>query len=190
MVASSQETRTMRRTAAVPLAGLALAGAFSAAVSTHAQEPLPSSAELLRELAAIRASLEKLSSHIEALTRQQELDVLVRRIEVKQDRLIPIEAELREARNEGKRLASETEKLDLLETQWRDELVKRRTIDGDGSTDETERQLVMLRQRKETLETQAAANQQRILELENRFDDTRRDIEAVEMLVDERLKLR
>jgi CAP-Gly domain-containing linker protein 1 len=163
---------------------------FVLTASTAAEPVALGGDELLRELASIRASLDKLSVQIEALTRQQELDVLVRRIAVKQDRLIPIEAELREARTDGKRLTSELEKLDLLEIQWKDELIKHGTIDRDESTQQTERQLAMLRERRETLEAQLATNQQRVLELEKRFDDTRREIEAVEDLVDERLKLR
>jgi chromosome segregation ATPase len=167
----------------------ALAAVVALAAAPSAAQPAPVvSDELMKELTAIRAALDKLSAQLEALSRQQELDVLVRRIAVKQDRLLPIEAELREVRNEGKRLSSELEKLDMLETQWKDELLKHGSLETEEATEQTERQLLLLRQRRETLEAQLRANQQRVIDLEARFDETRRDIEAAESLVDERLE--
>ena len=107
------------------LAGLCLALIAIAAMPAGAQEP---SEKLAEDIAGIDRSLERMAVLLETLIGNQQIDILLKRIELKERRLAPLESELRRAEralidieSRVKRMNEEREELeDVVDEEIRD----------------------------------------------------------------------
>jgi len=140
---------------------------------------------LTSELAGMRRSLHEISLLLSAALDQQEMSVLMTRIELKQRRLQPLEVSLRGARGSLESVKDERSHLTDMIEMMREEAGKD-TPDAESLKPEVERgrkQLDRLAEREATL-------RQRIIELEDDLARNQEDIATLEEMVDERLGLR
>jgi predicted RNase H-like nuclease (RuvC/YqgF family) len=162
------------------LAGLSLALITIAAMPARAQEGV---GQLADDLAGINRSLERMAGMLEILIGNQQVEILLKRIEMKERRLAPLESELRRAERalvdleaRVKRLNDEREELeDVLAEEMRE------GIDLEGS--ETRRMQEQLARVAEMEAGRVEEYRRRVLRLEDQLADGRDEI----LILDEQL---
>ena len=164
----------------LPTVLIALPLATVATTSATAQE----NDRMSRELAGIRRSLEEIAQILRQQSTQQERSLLLRRIEMKNDRLLPVEEGIRSALDSKRHLEAEERR--LLEFQ---EQLERDILDAERGSEEAEAertrdQLRQLEVEIERARDEAWAQQQRLIDLENERDDLLEEIEALEARLD------
>jgi chromosome segregation ATPase len=82
-----------------------LVGLFPFSSIAMAQQPQGDLAPVVEELAAIRQSLDRLVGLLDSLERRQQVDLLMKRIEMKERRLAPLEQKSRQNLDEQDSLA-------------------------------------------------------------------------------------
>jgi hypothetical protein len=95
---------------AAAVSGTLLAALLATPAAVEAAQPAGST-RVESELAGIRASLEQIVALLTAQSRRQEGELLLRRIELKTTRLVPIEERLRRVENEIGEVAGERRRL-------------------------------------------------------------------------------
>ena len=151
------------------------------------QDSARESTRLLDEVSGLNHSLERLVTLVDTLVAQQETDILLKRIDMKSRRLIPLEEALRAAREDltetDADLVKVTADVDRLESTLRDH-----TRDGKEGMAEMFRQaLLQERPRLEALETRRAQIESRVRDLEAQIARHQGDLDDLDDLLAERL---
>jgi len=169
------------------------AGALLAVALAHAAAPLaaqqggPSGGEaagLVEEVAGLRSSLDRLVLLLERVAEQQKVDLLLKRVELKERRLIPVASDLRSLEGDYENQKVVVTRYREMLTQMEDALAEeiRRGVDRPDSEPrqmipEFERELQIEIERIEDLE-------RRMRRLEDELEDGRREI----AILDEQLR--
>ncbi len=173
--------------------GLLSAALAFASLPLAAQPPAPpppaaGEQSLEQQMAELNRSVKTLVELLRVYLARQETDVLLQRIALGHRKLAPMETELRELRSKEQALDDERAQYETMLTEFEERA-------GNDSEDGfSEEDLAQMRQHFE-LQMKLTKDkrwklEQRILELENRLEVERQDIDALEELVDERLGLR
>jgi hypothetical protein len=182
------DKRSRHRGTVVTLLALLMA---SVSPSTAAEETVRAaehSDPVVRELGGIREELRALARLLEGLRGGQEVAALLTRLQLKQQRLSPIESLLRSARSEEEAVEQEIERLSAHERTMLDGVG---ADGGDEAPSNTARQeLAVLREQKTILSNRAEALRSRVVEYENDLASALKDLQALEDAVDEHLGLR
>lgn len=179
--------RFSRFVTAVALGG-AIAAAFLVVPVLAAPESESDASHAARELAGIRVQLDRIAALLEEVGTSQQLQALMTRIRLKQQRLSSAESAMRTARTELRNVRDEIGSLAAVQESWRREFD---TMMEEGlERDERRRELAMLEARQEQLEVREEELVLRVTEAEDDFAEAREDIEILEASVDERLGLR
>ena len=181
----------MRRAMPGALTILILLGAAVGAPLT-AEEPVTGPG-LEREVRQLNATLAEL---VELLRRQLESSnaaVLMQRVQLMTSRIAPLEDELRIARGELGKQERELEEITLSAASWEASIETQ--VEQGNMTEEqarilTEGERPVLEQRKKQIEDRLWATRQRVIDLEQRLDKRRAEIETWEVEIDRVLGLR
>ncbi len=169
------------------LTGLAVAVPLAVAAQAP-QQHAPGAAvggALQQELSGMRRSLDELVALVAATLDQQQMSVLMRRIELKQRGLQPLQTSLDRARRDREAMQEEHRELTGMEDMFR------RNLDPDDPDSQNMRmQLQQMTQRIENLMESMESLDLRIIELEDDLADEQNDILILVDMVDERLGLR
>ncbi len=149
-----------------------------------AQAPGPD--PVVRELARIRASLDRLAELLEEARAGQQADLLLRRIDRKERRLIPLESRLRSVRQQRENVEEEQMQVAAYREQFEEEM---RAARDRGENPEQGSRLVT-----EQIETQEEALEKRmerldllIRQLEDQIAEHLEEIEILEAALEEML---
>jgi len=170
------------------IAGALLAAAFLAWAGTAAAQQGgtagPDSARLVEEVAGLRDSLERLAALLERATDQQKIDLLLKRIELKERRMIPVATDLRtlEGQYEDQKAVVKRyqEMLDQMEDVVSNEV--RRGVDQPDS--EARRSVTEIERELQIEVTRIEDLERRMRRLEDELDQGRREV----AILDERLQ--
>ncbi len=166
--------------------------ALTAAPASRAQEPVDG-AGLEREVRALNTTLSEL---VELLRRQLESSnaaVLMQRVQLMTARIAPLEEELRSSRSERQGLENNLNEIELSVASFEAQLereVEEEKITAEHARNLLEQQRPPLEQRKKQLGDQLWTVQQRVIDLEQRLDRRRTEIETWEGEIDRALGLR
>ena len=170
------------------IAGVSLAVALlTVALPAAAQQGRPSgeeSAGLVEEVAGLRNSLDRLVVLLERMAEQQKIDLLLKRVELKERRLIPVASDLRSLEGEQEdqkvTLARYREMLEQMEDALSEEI--RRGVDRPDS--ESRQMIPQLERELQIEEARAEELERRMRRLEDELADGRREI----AILDEQLR--
>lgn len=138
-----------------------------------------------REMAGMRRSLDEIAALLAAALEQQQVAVLMSRMELKQRRLEPLESGLARARRERDSLRQEHRELNDMRDIFRKEMEEQAE-----TRQQAQRQLDQVARRLEQLEDRMRNLDQEIIEREDDLAANEEDIAILEEMVDERLSLR
>lgn len=143
---------------------------------------------LARELAGIRDSLDRLVALVETQVRQQSIELVIRRITLRERRIEPLERRMRDAEEELRARQQDLERIRAMIAEQEAE-VDRAVTAGDGQAEADARR--MLREietvvrREEPLLDAATV---RVRDLEDRIAEEREEIEILDEMLMERLE--
>lgn len=165
--------------------------AAGGAACPAAAEAEPARADALAaEAATMNRSMQEIARLLRELLDGHQVELLIRRLDLKQRGMAPMEQELRGARSERDNLSSELTGLGARV----EELDSRIGEESRGSADREQSPWRMMRSELEAnvkrLRERLTMLDQRIIELENDLSSSRREILALEETVDARLGLR
>ncbi len=178
-----------RRTASAAL--LAVLGAAAFLSPALAQEPATASATTLeQELTQLNQTMREIAELMRTYIARQEVDMILKRIELHRRYLNPLEEELRRTRSTKENMEEEIERMSAMIIEM-EEQIAREDSDGLDPADSPARQAIdrmelhlkLTKDRQWTLE-------QRVLSLENDLSSRRQEMEALEEIADEQLGLR
>lgn len=144
------------------------------------------SAALIEEVSGVNRSLQELVVLLQEHLGGREIELMMKRIELKSKQLGPLEATLRQARSDRADLENEAAEVKLI----LDQIDTRIEDDPAGGTDEDRRIKKEVEGRLKLLEDRKWNAEQQILDLEQDLMQGRETIKAWEELVDTRLDLR
>ncbi|MCP4659212.1 MAG: YbhB/YbcL family Raf kinase inhibitor-like protein [bacterium] len=178
-----------RMSSAVLLAALCGAAFLSPALAQE-EEATASETTLAQELTKLNQTMREITELMRTYIARQEVDMIMKRIELHRRYLTPLEEELRRAKSTQENVEEELERMSVIIAEMEEEL-ERDDSDGldpaDGraqqAVDRMELHLKLQKDRRWTLE-------QRIIELENDLTGRRQEMEALEEIADEQLGLR
>jgi hypothetical protein len=156
---------------------------------TRAQ-PLPDAGveRLVEEVAGLNRSLERLVVLLEGSLANQQVDLLLKRIDLKERRLAPLSAELREAEKSAVRAASEIRRIEEMRDQ-QERQISRDVREGNDRPDTDARR--MMQKIEATFEYQSSRaedEQARARRLEDELAEGREEIIILEELLQELLR--
>ena len=158
----------------------------SAAPLVRAQQPTDDG-RLLQEVAGVNSSLQRLVALLDILVGQQETDILLKRIEMKTSRLIPLETSLRSAKANLGDANAQFEQMSGMKDEWESGL---REAVRDGKDQEAEELRRMIEQVAPAVTAQDTLRnelERRIRELEDEIAELQRDIDVLDERLAERL---
>jgi len=163
----------IRRGAPLPIL-LFLAAWLSVPLSAQAPEP-----EALQQDAGIQQSLERVAAALEALLAYQETDLLLKRIEMRERRIAPLEDELRRHKGDLVTHKAELDRLETLQREWGDRIREAGKTD-ENAAEEWKRmeQEFELAYRDQSVRYEAL--QERVRLLEDDLIDRRKQIQDLE----------
>lgn len=167
----------------VATAALLVAGS-PAVVAQQDTDDLP---RLVEEMSGVNRSLDQLVRLMESILEQQKTDLLLKRIEMKERRVSPLEAEMRNARNTASGISTEIERLQAMLDEW--ESAHRRAV-RDGKEAVAAEQLEMINQVRSNLEIEILSRddfERRARDLEDEIALHRRVIEVLDDMLAEKL---
>lgn len=169
----------------IALIPIALIAAIWVSPATGQDAPTDTPERVVRELAGIQESLDDLVTLLSTMRRNQDADLILRRIEMHERRLAPLEGRL--DRNRREQLEAKTSIGNIEE--WKSQTEERiHEIEREG------REEVPLQMRQEVRMAEQQMNQeqerferlqQQQIELENTLADRRDDVEILEDLLSE-----
>jgi chromosome segregation ATPase len=178
----------MKRCTAVILAALPVAGVFVVATSGGATEPAGGD-RVARELAGLNRSLESVVAVLERLERKQDLALLLRRIELKERRLLPREQALRSSSSTLENMRSDLEQLRHYRESVREQIssairegavgpeadeimagLRRQEAEAVNLLDSRTKEVEALELRRQVLEDEVAEQREEVEILEERLD--------------------
>jgi chromosome segregation ATPase len=149
--------------------------------------PPPSSGEVARELAGIQRSLGELVDLLATMRTNQEAELLLRRIELHERRLAPLERQLES--NKDDQVNTRSSITDA--TEWRDRTEDEiRNLDREGVDDDTDglrQQVVIANAEIERLNRRLESLKERQIDLEDRLADGRDEVDILDDLLRELL---
>ena len=174
--------RGHRTIAILAIAWASLAGPIVAQQDAE----LPEATErMLEDVSGIHQSLERLVGLLETLREHQKVELLIKRIELKERRLAPMESRLRSAENTVKGIEDELTRLRTMREQI-EEALNDNEIRGEATPEDGSREmLVHIERELEVLGVQVEAERLRARELEDDLAEGREDVEDLdEMLIE------
>jgi chromosome segregation ATPase len=142
-------------------------------------------AGLQQELAGMRHSLDEIALLLAATLDQQQVAVLMTRMELKQRRMAPLEQLLQRTRDDRDGLRQERERMADMR-----EIIREEAGDSAAEAEGVRLDLERVRREMERMDDRLASLDQRIIELEDDLASNQDDIAILEEMVDERLELR
>lgn len=165
------------------LAGLCLAVLTFGIMPAGSQQDRP-----VDDLAGINRSLERMVVLLETMLDNQDIDIILRRIELKERRLLPLESELRRAERSlldmQSRLKMIQEELEQTEEQLSEEM--RQGVDPQDS--DTRRARDQMERILATENSRAEESQRRVRMLEDELAEGREEIAILDEQLQERLQ--
>ncbi|HUP22728.1 MAG TPA: hypothetical protein VNB06_07285 [Thermoanaerobaculia bacterium] len=185
---SSEPSPRRPLAARATLAALLLAAPASA--QTPAQASAPAGSRIESELAGIRASLERIVDLLGAQARSAEGDVLLRRIELKTTRLVPVEERLRRVRGEMSELAAERRRVQAYSEELEERSFRAETEEGREAVTHELTQLTLMLERHEQLRVALEEEQGRLqtdqTQLAAEIDQLERELDLVQARAESR----
>ena len=179
-------------TAVIGLAALAATPPAAAGPAPTPQETAATapSAEpnvdgLQQELAGMRRSLDDIALLLAATLDQQQVAVLMTRMELKQRRMAPLEQLLQRTRDDRDGLRQERERMADMR-----EIIREQAGDSEEEAEAMRSDMEHARRALERMDDRLATLDQRVIELEDDLARNLDDIAILEEMVDERLELR
>lgn len=170
------------------LAALLLAAPASA--QAPAQASAPAGSRIESELAGIRASLERIVDLLGAQARRAEGDVLLRRIELKTTRLVPVEERLRRVRGELSELAAEHRRVQAYSNQLEKRSFRAETEEDREAVTHELTQVTLMQERHEqrrvALEEEQGRLQTEQTQLAAEIDQLERELDLVQARAESR----
>ena len=146
-------------------------------------------ASIARELAELNRSLRSIADVLERLDRKQNVTLLLRRIEIKERKILPRESALRGSRSTLESMTTDLGQIESYLEQAREQIAA--TIREGAVGPDAEHRLDALRREEteatrmiEAREREIEQHEQRQLELEDELEDLRDEIEDLEALLD------
>jgi chaperonin cofactor prefoldin len=146
----------------------------------------PDSDPVVLELERVRASLERLVELLEDAQAGQRAELILRRIERKERRLLPLESRMQDVREELSLLEQETAEFEGFREQFDQEL---RDARERGESDDREARMIreQIDRREEELEKRKESLELRIRRLEDEVAERREEIALLEASLEEKL---
>lgn len=172
----------MKKSLSAAVGGLLI---MAMAGTAMAQESPGSGTDLVREVAALRKSVEELVSLLDGAVHHQRVELLLKRLELKQRRVSPLEGELRGARQQLNDLENERRHMEgMLE-----ESQAAVTEDIRSGTDRPDSENRAMVEQGETalkfIDGEIESEERRIRDLEDEIVDGREAIETLENTIEE-----
>ena len=145
---------------------------------------------VVRELAGLNRTLQQIQGVLERLLVQQELDLLMKRIDLKARRLAPLQSELRGIRGSIESTNGEMKRSGAFKKQLQAELERYRELRRDTNGSAEERSLQDVESEIDLIEERLETLQRRQIEVEDELAARRQEIQFLEDALDERLGLR
>jgi chromosome segregation ATPase len=145
-------------------------------------------ARLSDEMRGIRQSLDRIVDLLETLQRRQDVDLLLKRIELRERRLDPLESRLRSAESEIQGTEDHLHELDKMEEQHEEILNEEIREGSDAPRSETRRILDDIQRTREAQEERLEAVRMRLQQYENDLARGRETIEILDEMLDELLE--
>lgn len=168
------------------LNALLILGTGSATMTqTAPPSPPPSSGSLEQEVRQLNRSVQELVVLLRDHLAHQDVDLLLKRVEIGLQKIAPLEQELKDLR--ARRVADE-ESLNQLRIAMT--MVQTLEQDGTGSTSDDTAQTarkVQLEAEVKRLRRRLSETEQRIVEVEGKLAQEQRDLQQWELLIDRRL---
>jgi len=181
----------MRQPSGATLLGLSVAGAIVAAAPGNAA--VETDEAIVRELGNLNRSLASIAATLERIERKQDVVVVLRRIEIKERKLLALESALRGAQSTLQGLNLDVGRMEAYLESTRDQLTA--AIREGAVGPEAEAQLKALRDEEaeavrmvETRKREIEQTEQRVRELEDDLGDLRDDVGYLEELLDAQLE--
>jgi hypothetical protein len=158
---------------------------LSLTASPLTAESPPSGADLAEEVRGIRRSLDRLTQMLEQMQLNHEVDLMFKRIEMRERRLAPLERRLRSAENDARSHEDQLKSLERIKEQ-QEEALQQEIQDGKDSPQSGTRNMLEDIQRSQiTAEERLERAQMQVQLLENELASGRRDLEVLDdMLID------
>lgn len=169
---------------------LAQSGVPAAAALAAETAPEDPHRSVVRELAGLNRTLQQIQGVLERLLVQQELDLLMKRIDLKARRLAPLQSELRGIRGSIESTNGEMKRSGAFKKQLQAELERYRELRRDTNGSAEERSLQDVESEIDLIEERLETLQRRQIEVEDELAARRQEIQFLEDALDERLGLR
>ncbi len=145
---------------------------------------------VVRELAGLNRTLQQIQGVLERLLVQQELDLLMKRIDLKARRLAPLQLELRGVRSSIESTNEEMKRSGAFKKQLQADLERYQELGRDTDSFTKERSLQDVESEIDLIEERLETLQRRQIEVEDELAAHRQEIQFLEDALDERLGLR
>lgn len=142
------------------------------------------------EMAELNRTLQRIHAVLDRFLTQQELDLLMKRIELKARRLGPLQSELRDIENSIESAQDEMKRLRMFKEQTERDIEEHRDHGKEAEASSLGRLLRELEGNTELAEQRLEGLLQRRIEIEDDLATGREEIEFLEEALDDRLGLR
>lgn len=152
-----------------------------------AQTPTETGSDLVKEVAALRKTMEEAVALLDRALVHQRVELLLKRLDLKERRVLPLESELRGARDGLTASRNEVERFELIveETEQR---ISEEVRDGTDRADSENRRLKQdLEQALAHIRRNLESDEERVRRLEDELGDRLEEIEVLEDSLQERL---
>jgi chromosome segregation ATPase len=145
-------------------------------------------AQLSEEMKGIRQSLDRMAALLEATRRHQQIDLVLKRIALRERRLKPLEDRLRSAESEVEGISEHLKSLDRMQAQHEEELDAEIRDGLDDPRSETRRVLADIERTRTGAEERLEAAYSRGQQYENELAHGKRQIEILDEMLGELLE--
>lgn len=143
----------------------------------------PASERMSQEIVAIRQALDRLVVLLESRQRHQDVDLLLKRIELRERRMEPMERKLRAAENEITGIERQLQNLDQMQEQH--EAYREAEIRDGVDSSETRRILDDINRSRQSAEERMQSVRMRAQIVENDLASGRRELEILDEMLEE-----
>ena len=151
----------------------------------------PATAEenrLVDEVAGLRASVDELVTMLDRYMSYQRIELMLKRVDLKQRQLAPMERELRNQQDDVDSAKRELEDLEMYTAQVEHEIREELQRGGDVRESEARRIMEEIDSRRETLEERMADLERSVIELENDVASRKRELLDLEDILADMLE--
>ena len=171
----------------VLLCGLAFSWTAGPASAQQGRVVTDPAEQMLEDVSGIHDTLVRLVDLLESLHTHQKIDLLIKRIELKERRLAPLARRLRSAESQVENLETETARTNM----WRDQVQEELDVNvvrGGQVPDGAREQLAQAERELERLDVELEAERFRVRRLEDELAEGREDIEDLDAMLLELLE--